>query len=334
MSELVVSSSVSVTGAASSSVLELAGVALGAAVVGAGVLIAAARRVSQEDLKVVPADVEARIRAEAERTRRRLLATLPAQLFESAAKRSVALDPARASRLTFGLARAHAAEAALRSNLALGLIAERHDSRALSTALESLRGADAALSGGQLEVAATEAQRAECELARVAHEAYERLAVAHETQVSNTVASTLRSMGYAVERASTGAGTGIWARNGERAVGVGVLRDGRLMVDMAGFAGGSCEREASRLFRTLREHGIDTRREATILHRRRTGGQLIQAARRAGGRPEDLARMAAGIQTSRQGSLTSARGHATDGRDAEAARRAAATWLWAEVGAR
>jgi hypothetical protein len=314
MSELVVSSSVAVTGAATSTLLTLAGVAADA--------IAA---LTSGELSLIPAEVQDELRLQAERTRAHLLATLGRELGCRAS--GAMADATTAQAAEHALAEAGAAAAALQAQAPLHLIAGAHRRAGLDAGLRELRLARAAWRNGNVGEAAALAHRSGAALSATLTDAVARLADAHRLQVADTVEAVLGDMGYRVARASRPAGVGFWAEKGARVVGVAVLGDGTLVTDIAGCEGGRCELEAHELFRRLRERGIDTRREATLRHLRRDGGQLIGAARRSGRGAAGLVDAAAAMPLPAGGERTAAAtpsAAATD--DADRIRKATA-WL-------
>jgi hypothetical protein len=110
--------------------------------------------------------------------------------------------------------------------------------------------------------------------------AYERLASAQQTVLSNAVTASLRELGYQVSQHQDDRGVALWGVKGGTGIAVVVGKDGSLQTDMMGFDGLSCQTEHNRILAKLAEKGITIQQKSAVLHGRKSGGQLLENAHR------------------------------------------------------
>jgi hypothetical protein len=144
------------------------------------------------------------------------------------------------------------------------------------------------------------------------YDSHQRLLAAQQTVLIDQAAKSLTGMGYRVERLVDFHAQGLWATRDGHTIAALVQPGGRLLMDMAGFDGVACHREAEQMLATLAENGVQVRREQVFLHGRRDGGPLVARLHRV---------MKARPQAIPQRRSTGQRPHSDQ-------YRRAAAWLW------
>ncbi len=236
------------------------------------------------------------------------------------------------------LARADATLEALRADPSISMVAQHLEYDELQPSVDSLMKARKDYLNGEHSSALQKANSSTRKITTTLHSAYNRLAEAHRTVLSESVSESLSDMGYTIDMAAEGNRLACWGHkwgNGmfghgllsETSIAVVIQEDGRLAMDMSGFQGGECEMEMHRLFEGLRKRGIQVKREEVVPHLRKEGGQLISSAngRNAQGLLQADTRSASRI--SRPVNIRNSK-RRIDQQDNDSRYRAAAAWLW------
>lgn len=186
--------------------------------------------------------------------------------------------PTLQRQLAGALARTEAINQALAAHTPLLAVAQKWHTSELQQAQHALQQAQQLYHDGSLQEAQGQAQRAEHLLTVATYDAHQRLAQAQRTVVAQTLGETLQRMGYTLRQYADQRGVALWATQGDRTLALVVGESGKTQMDMAGFDGIACRQESERLMTTLREKGIQLRRESVTLHARREGSALIPKA--------------------------------------------------------
>ena len=173
------------------------------------------------------------------------------------------------------LARAGAVRAALNQETPLRLVAETWHQDALLKADQALGRAQMLHATGRLGEALAEARLAERTFSVAAYDSHQRLLTAQQTVLVDQTAKSLTGMGYDVERLADSREQGLSATRDGHTIAALVQPGGRLLMDMAGFDGVACHREAEQMLAAIAENGVQVRREQMLLHGRRDGGPLV-----------------------------------------------------------
>jgi len=184
-------------------------------------------------------------------------------------------DSSLLTKVTDRLARAGAVREALNQETPLRLVAERWHTDELLKADEALAKAQALYVTGKLTGALAEARLAERTLSVATYDSHQRLLMAQQTVLIAQTEQSLTGMGYQVERLAGSQDQALWATNDGRTIAALVEPSGRLLMDMAGFDGVACHREAEQMLVALEQNGVEVRREQVLLHGRRDGGPLV-----------------------------------------------------------
>lgn len=255
MSEVSVGTFALVSGAAA------AGVAVGAIVIGAGLIALLLRRAS------LPEDQSANLSE---------FCGAQSLLAQFQSQRDSALASAQAT--LPALTRAAALETALSNTPLLSALAQQHEQSLLSEARVAEQQSQQKLAQNDTAGAQQAAQRALTLRELAVQRAYDRLANAQQSVVGEVVAETLSEMGYQVQRRDAGNRTAMWATRGAESIAVVLNADGEFQMDMHGFLGQACRQERVALLQRLREKGIQLNLREATLHGDRHGGQWLKKA--------------------------------------------------------
>jgi len=168
----------------------------------------------------------------------------------------------------------------------------------------------------------------------IPYEAHATLSRAQRDVLAHTMAQVLTDLGYSLSSYADDRGVALWARAGDKRLGIVVQEGGQMTLDTVGFCGHTCEQAIEQLVDALAQKGIEIRREATFVHADPRGGALLTDARKTGLRgPAALleAVAPAGIPPangSQRGTKPST--ELTRHAPATGDRRQAAVWLWAQ----
>jgi hypothetical protein len=178
------------------------------------------------------------------------------------------------------LAQAKALNDALSKMPLLSHIIQHTQPTSLQQAQAALRQSEEARLKGDTDTLYRHALTAKRLLEDAVVNAYERLASAQQTVLSNAVTASLRELGYQVSQHQNERGVALWGVKGGTGVAVVVGKDGSLQMDMMGFDGLSCQAERNRILAKVAEKGITIQQKSAVLHGRKSGGQLLETAHR------------------------------------------------------
>ncbi len=174
------------------------------------------------------------------------------------------------------LAQAKALDSALTKLPLLHHVVQHTHASSLQKARTALQQSEQAQLQGNAEAAQYHALTAKQLLEEAVFNAHERLAKAQQTVLSKAVVDSLQEMGYQVRQHQNEQGTALWGVKGGQGIAVVINKDGSLQADMLGFDGLSCQEERQRLLAQLAEKGISVYQKASIVHGRKSGGQLLE----------------------------------------------------------
>jgi len=307
MSELVVSSSLILTGVLTGALLAALGI--GRLVSGlAESALSVDRTVSStvigdEFMKSAQAAQE-RMQAQYAKLRRADACGMPAsEMTKEAAKQ---------------LACASGLSLALQEHPLMAAVTEIENAERLREAQHRLAQAEQAFRSGSVEEAARLARHAASGMQRLTRLSVHRLGEAQRVVVAEQVRLALPRLGYSMSEAADPGATAFHATRGSQTLGVVVADGGQVVVDTAGFEGMQCRPAVEALFRQLREQGVTIEVAARYAHQRPDGGPLL-ARRGASG-------LLDGVRELRQRNrASSARKASTDAERRQALARAAST---------
>lgn len=271
---------------------------VGAVAVGAGVLLLpllivagvgmGAAILASQAAKAHPVVSAASMGGELRRRSRQARSVLAGQLAGGVPrKRTTAVR--ELSREIRDLADAMAVRRAMAEMPALETIVAARDGAGLKRACQDLDGARKAWQGGHWGEARQLAAQARGSLATMATRGIGVLREAQQDLVASNVRQALASLGFTVEEASEREATAFRAIWGTQVLGVVVGRNGRLVVDAAGFAGQSCRLAREELYAALRRQGVFVELEVASQHDPYQGRALLRDAGGAKGAGSVLA---------------------------------------------
>jgi hypothetical protein len=105
-----------------------------------------------------------------------------------------------------------------------------------------------------------------------------RLYEAQHKFIVQATTDSLQALGYRTEVSHHDGWTAIWATRGGHGVAVTLSPESHFEMDMLGWDGTQCQSEVQRIIQNLQERGVTFSNGRKILHGRRSGGVLLQAA--------------------------------------------------------